>query len=121
MVNDGLVPNSERLLDMLSSIANHSQLSMILCSIDKLICREEMNSCIFNILINGLWKEGNKREAGQMLDLMLEKGLVPDSKTHGLLIGSMGREEIDSEALVNAKSTVQDTVSNILVEGLENM
>ncbi|PON69583.1 Tetratricopeptide-like helical domain containing protein [Parasponia andersonii] len=119
MVNEGLVPDSERLLDILTSIANHSQLSMVSCSIDKVICREEMNSSIYNVLINGLWKEGNKQEAGRILDLMLEKGLVPDAKTHGLLIGSISWEGLDSEPLVNGHAA-KDTVSNILVEGLEN-
>ncbi|XP_062081736.1 putative pentatricopeptide repeat-containing protein At3g16710, mitochondrial [Humulus lupulus] len=121
MINEGLVPDSERLLHMLSWIANQSQLSTILCSINKLICREEMTASISNVLINGLWKEGHKREANRILDLMLEKGLVPDAKTHGLLVGTNGREQVYSEAQSNGNSATEDTVSNILIEGLENM
>lgn len=120
MVKEGLVPASERLFETLSCIANHGQLCAISCSIDKLISREEMDPSTYNILINGLWKEGNKNEARRLLDLMLEKGWVPDAKTHGLLIGFVAKEEVESETLVYGNPTEQDTVSNILVEGLEN-
>jgi pentatricopeptide repeat protein len=96
MVNEGLVPDSERLFDLLSCIANHSQLYKVLSLINKLICNSEiLNPAIYNMLINGFWKEGNKHEACHLLDLMWEKGWVPDSSTHGLLIGSVAREEGD--------------------------
>jgi len=121
MVNEGLVPDSERLFDLLLSIANHSQLCMVSSSIDKLICNSEiLNPAIYNMLINGFWKEGNKREACHLLDLMLEKGWVPDSTTHGLLIGSVSREEGDRGVFAYENSTAQDAVSNILAEGFGN-
>ncbi|KAL5582734.1 hypothetical protein UlMin_015176 [Ulmus minor] len=117
MVNEGLVPDSRRLFDVLSCMANHSQLCTISRSIHKLISRDVMDSSVYNLLINGLWKEGNRREAGRLLDLMLEKGWVPDAKTHALLIGSSVREEVDREESLYGSST--DSVSNILAEGLE--
>ncbi|PQP96690.1 pentatricopeptide repeat-containing protein [Prunus yedoensis var. nudiflora] len=96
MVNEGLIPDSERLFNLLSCIANLSQLHVISDSIDKLASSSEaLNSAIYNVLINGLWKEGYKREACRLLDIMLEKGWVPDAKTHGLLIGSAVSEEVD--------------------------
>ncbi|XP_015869672.2 pentatricopeptide repeat-containing protein At5g46100 [Ziziphus jujuba] len=120
MVEEGLIPKSEKLLEILSCIADQSQLCMISCSIDKLISNcEIMNPSIYNLLINGLLKEGNKHEACRLLDLMLEKGWVPDSKTHGLLIGSVVSGEPDSCALAYGNSIMQDTVSNILSEGLD--
>jgi hypothetical protein len=65
MVNEGLVPNSERLFDLLSCIANHSQLYKVSSSIDKLICNSEiLNPEIYNMLINGFWKESNKLAEG---------------------------------------------------------
>ncbi|KAF4389688.1 hypothetical protein F8388_009821 [Cannabis sativa] len=121
MINEGLIPDSERLLHMLSCIANQCQLSMVLCSINKLICREEMNASIFNILINGLWKEGNKREANQILDLMLKRVWSLMLRLMDCLVGTNGREDMYSEAPSYGNSATQDTVSNILVEGLENI
>jgi hypothetical protein len=47
------------------------------------------------MLINDFWKEGNKLVACHLLDLMWEKGWVPDSTTDGLLIGCVAREEED--------------------------
>lgn len=120
MVIEGLVPDSERLFNMMSCIANHFGLCMISCSIDNLISNYQvMDPAIYNLLINGLWKEGNKFKASQLLDLMLEKGWVPDARTHGLLIGPDVKEEIYREALANDNSTEQDTVSNILADGLQ--
>lgn len=120
MVNKGLIPDSERLFNLLSCIANLSQLHVISDSIDKLASSSEaLNSAIYNVLINGLWKEGYKREACRLLDIMLEKGWVPDAKTHGLLIGSAVSEEVDWNVLDYDNCTVQDTVSNILAEGLD--
>ncbi|XP_023005663.1 pentatricopeptide repeat-containing protein At1g64583, mitochondrial-like [Cucurbita maxima] len=111
MVNEGLLPDSERLYDLLLCIADHSQLHMILTTIDKLIEHTDLvNTATYNLLINGLWKEDRKYEACKLLDSMLEKGWVPDAMTHGLLIGS----------LVNESSVIEDNVSSILVEGLGN-
>ncbi|XP_068341910.1 pentatricopeptide repeat-containing protein At1g63330-like [Pyrus communis] len=119
MVDEGLIPDSERLFNLLSCIANHSQLHMISCSINKLTSDSKvLNSAIYNLLINGFWKEGYKCEACRFLDTMLEKGWVPDAKTHGLLIGSGVSEEVDRNRLDYDNSTV-DTVSNILAEGLD--
>ncbi|KAM1799260.1 hypothetical protein TB2_032719 [Malus domestica] len=120
VVDGGLIPDSERLLNLLSCIANHSQLHMISGSINKLISDSEvLNSAIYNVLINGFWKEGYKHEACQFLDLMLEKGWVPDARTHGLLIGSVVGE-VDRNRLDYDNCTVQDSVSNILAEGLDD-
>lgn len=120
MIGEGLVPDSKKLLEILSCISNKSHLRMILCSIDKLISNHEIiNPSMYNLLINGLMKEGNKREACRLLDLMLEKGWVPDSKTHGLLIGSVVSEELDSGALTYCNSSHEDTISSILVDGLD--
>ncbi|KAF3454737.1 hypothetical protein FNV43_RR05185 [Rhamnella rubrinervis] len=120
MFKEGLVPDSKKLLEILSCIADRSQLCMISCSIDKLISNcEIMNPSLYNLLINGLLKEGNKHEACRLLDLMLEKGWVPDSKTHALLIGSFASEEPDSGAFDYGNSSMQDTVSNILAESLD--
>ncbi|KAJ6775654.1 hypothetical protein OIU79_018764 [Salix purpurea] len=47
-------------------------------SLDKLASDcEVLDSAMYNILINGLWKEGNINEAHRLLDLMLEKGWDP--------------------------------------------
>ncbi|KAH7861782.1 hypothetical protein Vadar_030842 [Vaccinium darrowii] len=68
-------------------------------ALDKLIKNHEvLDSAMCNILINGLWKEGYKSEACRMLDMMLEKGWVPDASTHGLLMGSVVREEAKGNA-----------------------
>ncbi|KAG2695960.1 hypothetical protein I3760_07G036200 [Carya illinoinensis] len=122
MVNEGLVPDSDRLFDLLLCIANHSQLCMVSSAMDKIISKSEiLNPEIYNMLINGFLKEGNKHEACRLLDLMLEKGWVPDASTHGLLIGSVIREETGKGAFAYDNSAVQDTVSNILAEGLGKM
>uniref|UniRef100_A0A2N9HZR6 Pentacotripeptide-repeat region of PRORP domain-containing protein n=1 Tax=Fagus sylvatica TaxID=28930 RepID=A0A2N9HZR6_FAGSY len=111
MVNEGLAPDSKRLFDLLLCIANHSQLCMVSSAINELISNSEiLNPEIYNILINGFWKEGNKREARRLLDLMLEKGWVPDATTHGLLVGSIARKEADSGAYAHDDSTAQDAV-----------
>lgn len=51
-----------------------------------------------------------------MLDMMLEKGWVPDASTHGLLMGSVVREEAKGKLDIDT----QDKISNILEEGLGN-
>ncbi|KAF5454261.1 hypothetical protein F2P56_023938 [Juglans regia] len=122
MVNEGLVPDSDCLFDLLLCMANHSQLCMVSSAIDKLISKFAiLNPEIYNMLINGFLKEGNQHEACRLLDLMLEKGWVPDASTHGLLIGSVIREETEKGAFAYDNSSVQDTVSNILAEGLGQM
>ncbi|KAJ0015230.1 hypothetical protein Pint_21117 [Pistacia integerrima] len=66
-----------------------------------------------------MWKEGLKGEASRLLDLMLEKGWVPDATTHGLLVGSFVRKDTNGETFAYEDS-MQDSVSNILAEGLGN-
>ncbi|XP_022744950.1 pentatricopeptide repeat-containing protein At1g63330-like isoform X2 [Durio zibethinus] len=89
MLNEGLLPDSETMHDLLYCLSNHFQLHLVLTDIDKIISRREiLDSAIFNLLINGLWKEGCKSEARLLLDLMLERGWVPNATTHTLLIGS---------------------------------
>ena len=121
MVIEGWVPDSKRLFDLLLCISNHSQLCVVSSAINELISNSEiLNPEIYNILINGFWKEGNKREACRLLDLMLERGWVPDATTHGLLVGSIAREEADRGAYAHDDSTAQDAVCSILTEGLGN-
>ena len=119
MINEGLIPDPDRLFDQLSFIANHSQLCMISSTISKLLSEYDiLNSAMYGLLITGLWKEGKKHEARRLLDLMLEKGWLPDATTHKLLIGSDAREGWDQDTLLFDNSTTQDSVSNILAEGL---
>ncbi|XP_028758152.1 putative pentatricopeptide repeat-containing protein At3g16710, mitochondrial isoform X2 [Neltuma alba] len=117
MVSEGLFPDPDRLYDQLAFIANHSRLTMISGAIGKLIDGEILNSAMYSLLINGLWKEGKKHEAHRLLDLMLEKGWVPDASTHKLLIGSDVKEERSHEMLM-FNNSLQDSVSNILAESL---
>ncbi|KAI4301661.1 hypothetical protein L6164_034914 [Bauhinia variegata] len=119
MLNEGLLPDPDTLFDQLSFIANNSQLCMISAAIDKILSNGEVLSpAMHGLLINGLWKEGKRHEARQLLDLMLEKGWLPDAATHKLLIGCDGREERSLETLVSDNSSTHDSVSNILAEGL---
>ncbi|KAK7259036.1 hypothetical protein RIF29_24630 [Crotalaria pallida] len=119
MANEGRIPDPERLFDQLSFLANHSQIHMIFSAIDKLLSKGEiLNSAIFGLLITGLWKEGKKHEARRFLDLMLEKGWLPDATTHKLLMGSDVGEGRSQEILLFDHSSTQDAVSNILAEGL---
>ncbi|KAL6139101.1 hypothetical protein ACLB2K_064378 [Fragaria x ananassa] len=100
MVSKGLEPDSERLVSLLSCIDKDSQLHRILGSIHNLIRNSEvLNSTAYNILIQGLWKEGYKHDASRFLDMILEKGWVPDAKTHVLLIGSAVSDEVDRKSL----------------------
>ncbi|KAJ0078781.1 hypothetical protein Patl1_23889 [Pistacia atlantica] len=88
--------------------------------IDKLVSYcDILDSSMYNVLINGLWKEGLKVEASRLLDLMLEKGWVPDATTHGLLVGSFVTKDTNGETFAYEDS-MQDNVSNILAEGLGN-
>ncbi|OIV95318.1 hypothetical protein TanjilG_07474 [Lupinus angustifolius] len=119
MVNESLIPDPDTLFDQLSFIAKHSQLCMISSAIDKLVSESEnLNPAIYGLLIAGLWKEGKKHEARRLLDLMLEKGWLPDATTHKLLIGSDVEEGRSQEMLLFDHSSVQDAVSDILAEGL---
>lgn len=119
LVNEGLVPDSQTLSSLVNCLANHTQLHTISTGIFKLVSNSEvLGSEMYNVLINGFWKEGLKSEASQLLDRMLEKGWVPDAKTHGLLIGSSLTEETKSRKLSDEVSSPQDSVSNILAEGL---
>ncbi|GAV68475.1 PPR domain-containing protein/PPR_2 domain-containing protein/PPR_3 domain-containing protein [Cephalotus follicularis] len=117
MVCECLLPNLETVYDLLSYLASHSQLHTVSIAIDKLISNGEiLNSRMYNLLIYGLWKEGFNSEACRLLDLMLEKGWVPDSMTHQLLIGSFPTEEAERGTF--SYSTLQDNVTDILAEGL---
>lgn len=123
MVKEGLIPDSDILHDLFSCLANHSQLHLILTTIDNLVPDSQvLDSAMYNILVNGLWKEGHKDEACRLLDLMLEKGWVPDSCTHRLLIGSVNGVENEQKMLASDNFTIEDNVLDILAEGLgENM
>lgn len=119
MVNNGLIPDADRLFDQLSFIANHSQLTMISSAIDRISDGELLNPAMYSLLITGLLKEGKGREARRLLDSMLEKGWVPDATTHNLLIGSDVREG-RGHAMLFDHSAAEDSVSNILAEGLRD-
>ncbi|KAK7344303.1 hypothetical protein VNO77_13751 [Canavalia gladiata] len=118
MINEGLIPDPDQLFDQLSFIANHSQLSVISNAIDRITDSEILNSAMYGLLITGLWKEGREHDARQLLDLMLEKGWLPDATTHNLLIGSDVREGRSQAIVLSDNSALQDSVSNILAEGL---
>ncbi|KAK2976333.1 hypothetical protein RJ640_008787 [Escallonia rubra] len=120
MVGDGLLPDSETLTNLLSVLAEHGQLHIILATIYNFVSKDEiLNPAMFNKLINGLWNEGYKTEARHLLDVMLEKGWVPDATTHQLLIRSVVRGGTKCELASNEKFDMQDNISSILVEGLE--
>ncbi|CAK8572566.1 unnamed protein product [Lathyrus sativus] len=118
MVNDGLIPDPDELFDQLSFIANHSRLSMISSAIEKISDSKKLSSAVYNLLITGLWKEGEEHEAKRLLDMMLKKGWLPDTTTHKLLIGSDVREGISQGTL---KFDDSDSVSDILAEGLGDL
>ncbi|XAR52755.1 hypothetical protein NMG60_11020988 [Bertholletia excelsa] len=119
MAGEGLSPDSETLTNLLLYLAQCSHLHKALVAIDKIFLNHEiLNSAMYNILINGLWKEGYKSEAGCLLDKMLEKGWVPDASTHRLLMGSIDGEEAESNSAALEDINLPDKVSNILAEGL---
>lgn len=121
MVREDLIPDSGLLTNILSFLANNSQLTLILPAIDKLFSNYDCISLeIYNILIHGLLKEGYRREAGKILDLMLEKGWVPDASTHQVLTGSVVKEGTGKEIMASGNCAMDDKVSNILSEGLGN-
>lgn len=120
MLRENLMPDSETLACLLSCLAEHSQLHLIFPSIDNLVSESEiLDSTMFNILIDGLWREGYKSEAKQLLDLMLEKGWVPDATTHALLMGSIQRTQTTSNNSAKEDFGIQDNISIILEEGLQ--
>lgn len=119
MLSQGLSPNSETLSKLLEYLVENTQVHMIFSSIDKLVSEfEVVDLAMYNMLINGLLKEGYKNKASFLLDLMLEKGWVPDVSTHALLVGSSVEDETDTEKPSCDKFITQDTVGNILAEGL---
>ncbi|PSS21631.1 Pentatricopeptide repeat-containing protein [Actinidia chinensis var. chinensis] len=119
MASEGLSPDSETLSNLLSCLGKHSQLHKILLAIDRLaLDREMLDSAMYNVLVNGLWKEGHKTEACRLLDTMLEKGWVPDATTHGLLMGSIVREDAECKLVTYEDIDLQDRISSILAEGL---
>ncbi|KAK3025035.1 hypothetical protein RJ639_043313 [Escallonia herrerae] len=120
MVGDGLLADSETLTNLLSVLAEHGQLHIILATVYNFVSRDGiLNPAMFNKLINGLWNEGYKTEARHLLDVMLEKGWVPDATTHQLLIRSVVRGGTKCELASNEKFNMQDNIGSILVEGLE--
>ncbi|XP_019187245.1 PREDICTED: pentatricopeptide repeat-containing protein At1g62670, mitochondrial-like [Ipomoea nil] len=111
MLNEGLSPNPGTLANLLSYLTRNSQLHMILPVVDKLVSKFGMcDSSAYNVLIKSLWSGGYRSKACRLLDLMLEKGWVPDAVTHAVIMGSV---EKDTEICV-----CDDKVSSILAEGL---
>ncbi|KAK4743542.1 hypothetical protein SAY87_001543 [Trapa incisa] len=115
MVAERAIPESECLLDLLSLFACRSQLHMISSSINMLLYDLVLNSDMYSLLINGLWKEGYVCKARELLDLMLERGWIPDATTHGLFIGPTSIQETD------CRNLQIDNISSILAEGLERI
>lgn len=119
MLSEGLIPNQDTLANLISILAKQSQLRMILPIISKYISKYEILSpAMYDMLINGIWSEGFKNEASHLLDIMLEKGWIPDASTHKLLISSSVPEEKDEKMSGCENVHVQDKVSSILAEGL---
>ncbi|KAL6552324.1 hypothetical protein OROHE_007688 [Orobanche hederae] len=120
MISEGLVPDSQTLACLLSCLAKYSKLHLVLPFMVKLGTSksETLDSSMYNLLIGGLWREGYRDEARRFLDLMLDKGWVPDASTHALLV--MGSIGIDEAAGRKAKESSggRDYVSCILEEGL---
>ncbi|CAI9101381.1 OLC1v1038691C1 [Oldenlandia corymbosa var. corymbosa] len=120
MLNKGLLPDSETVTSVLSCLSKHSQLHMILWTIDKLIsCSDVLNSLTYNMLVSGLCKEGYRDVACRMLDVMLGKGWIPNAETHQLLLGSDPVEKSELQTNVDEfPPTSHDEVSCILAEAL---
>ncbi|KAL4564557.1 hypothetical protein LXL04_028621 [Taraxacum kok-saghyz] len=111
MVDEGFWPGTEILEEWVSFLGRKCHLHKVWGTICKLVCEYEVvNPKICGMLINGVWKEGYRDEGRWLLDVMLEKGWVPDGGTHGLLINSG-----DSEVL--RKRDTHDEISDILSEG----
>ncbi|KAK8501706.1 hypothetical protein V6N13_009690 [Hibiscus sabdariffa] len=104
---------------LFSCLTNHLQLHLVSNDVDKIISRMEiMDSTMFSMLVNGLWKEGHQNEARNLLDLMLERGWIPDSATHTLFIGSNIKEVTSRGTPTYENSMNEDNVSSILAEAL---
>ncbi|KAL3654547.1 hypothetical protein CASFOL_001532 [Castilleja foliolosa] len=117
LLSEDLVPDSETLACLLSCLAKYSELHLIFPKIDKLVSESEiLDSAMFNFLVNGLWREGYKNETSRLLDLMLEKGWVPDASTHALLMGSTASNEVVSSKTED-NFCGKDYISSILEEG----
>ncbi|XP_071729743.1 uncharacterized protein [Rutidosis leptorrhynchoides] len=119
MVNEGWLPNTEVLSISFSFLARKFKLHMVLPAIQNLCSvsgHEVLNRAICSILINGLWKEGYKYEARWLLDMMLEKGWVPDATTHRLLVNSGASETSSYE-----NDDVKDEITCILSEGFREL
>ncbi|CAD6207016.1 unnamed protein product [Miscanthus lutarioriparius] len=119
MVNHSFFPDQETFELLVNDMALFSFLNMVAQSLLKVIDTSgTVSPRIYNIIIYGLIKEGFKSEACKFLDQMLEKGWVPDSRTHRVLVGSSGL--VEARELVEAYQTVDgDNVTNILLEGLD--
>ncbi|KAE8678054.1 hypothetical protein F3Y22_tig00111445pilonHSYRG00040 [Hibiscus syriacus] len=119
MITEGLMPDSETIHSLFSCLMIHSQLHLVSNDIGEIISRMEIpDSTIFNMLINGLWTEGCQNEARNLLDLMLERGCVPDATTHALFIGS-NVDRVKSRGVPTYKKSMdEDNVSNILADAL---
>ncbi|KAK8589165.1 hypothetical protein V6N13_088033 [Hibiscus sabdariffa] len=119
MITEGLMPDSETIYDLFSCLTIHSQLHLVSNDICKIISRMEiLDSTMFNMLINGLWKEGCQNEARNLLDSMLERGWVPDGTTHALFIGSNVNGVTCRGAPTYENSMDEDNVGSILAEAL---
>lgn len=119
IISKSLLPDNKTLASLVLHLTDHSQLHIVWMAIYK-ICQENevIDPKIYNLLINGLCKEGYKAEACQLLDLMLEKGWVPAASTHGWLTGTLSIEEAELQILEPDNSVAKDEVSSILSEGL---
>ncbi|KAJ1293226.1 hypothetical protein BS78_01G052000 [Paspalum vaginatum] len=119
MVKDTFVPDQETFELLVNDMALFSVLNMVVHSLLKVIDTSgTVSPRIYNIIIYGLIKEGFKSEACKFLDQMLERGWVPDSRTHRVLVGNpcgVGAREF-GEAY---QTEDNDNVSNILLEGIE--
>ncbi|KAK6915732.1 Pectinesterase inhibitor domain [Dillenia turbinata] len=118
MVSEGLPPDSEILDRVFLFLTNHSELHIIWAAIETLSSTYEViDSAMYSKLIDGLLKEGYKNEARRLLDLMLERGWMPDAITHVLLIGSTDGEATTEKGDPYNSIDAQDVVSSILAEG----
>ncbi|GER27449.1 pentatricopeptide repeat-containing protein [Striga asiatica] len=117
MLSEGLMPDSH----ILACLGKYSQLHLVVPLLDKVMSGPEiLDSAAYNVLIDGLWRKGYRNEAGHLLDLMLERGWVPEASTHSLLMGSITSTKMVSEK-VEGNIGGEDYVSSILEEGLGEM